>query len=105
VSVAVSTGAAGSTVAVNAGQVAVAVQAVQTATASTPVAAVTASPAISAAAAETMQAATQAGAFALDLGSADAALVVTLTPGAYTVQVNGVGSTNGTALLEIYELR
>ena len=44
------------------------------------------------------------GAFALDAGSADAALVVTLNPGAYTVQINGTGATSGVALLEIYEL-
>ncbi len=78
---------------------------------------VTAAP-ISAVAAATIQAAAQAGAFALDLGSADAALVVSLSPGAYTVQVNGVAATSGSgaassagssltsgvALLEIYEL-
>jgi hypothetical protein len=46
----------------------------------------------------------QTGAFALDVGSADSALVVTLNPGAYTVQVNGTHATSGTALLEIYEL-
>ncbi len=33
------------------------------------------------------------GAFPLDLGSTDAALVATLGPGAYTVQVRGVGTT------------
>lgn len=47
---------------------------------------------------------TQAGAFALDDNSRDAALVVTLTPGAYTVTVSGVGGTAGQALLEIYDL-
>lgn len=46
----------------------------------------------------------RAGAFSLDAGSADAALVITLNPGAYTVQVNGTNGTSGVALLEIYEL-
>jgi hypothetical protein len=46
---------------------------------------------------------TQAGAFALDVGSKDAAVIATLPSGAYTIQVSA-GST-GTALLEIYEVR
>jgi|GEM_PF-5017551 len=49
-------------------------------------------------------AASAAGAFALPAGSRDAALIVTLNPGAYTVQVAGVGGTTGVALVEIYEL-
>lgn len=44
------------------------------------------------------------GAFALASGSADSALVATLAPGAYTVQVSGVGNTTGVALAEVYEL-
>lgn len=37
-------------------------------------------------------------------GSADAALVVTLNPGGYTVRVTGKNGTTGVALVEIYEL-
>jgi hypothetical protein len=43
------------------------------------------------------------GAFALPSGSKDAALIITLQPGNYTVQVTGVGSTTGIALVEIYD--
>jgi hypothetical protein len=43
------------------------------------------------------------GAFALTPGSNDAALVVTLQPGAYTAQVNGKNGGTGVALVEIYE--
>ncbi len=49
-------------------------------------------------------AAAAAGAFALPAGSADAALVINLAPGAYTAQVSGVGGTSGVALVEAYEL-
>jgi hypothetical protein len=45
----------------------------------------------------------QAGAFALTAGSRDAALLVTLQPGSYTVQITGVGNTTGVALIEIYD--
>ncbi len=46
-----------------------------------------------------------AGAFALPIGSKDAALVITLEPGAYTVVVSGVnGTASGNALVEIYDL-
>jgi hypothetical protein len=46
---------------------------------------------------------TTLGAFALNAGSKDTALVVTLQAGkAYTVQVSGVGNTTGEALVEIY---
>ena len=48
-------------------------------------------------------AALRSGAFALDVGSRDAAVLATLPSGAYTIQVSA-GST-GTALLEIYEVR
>jgi hypothetical protein len=44
------------------------------------------------------------GAFALPTGSRDAALLVTLTPGAYTAQVSGVNGTTGVALVEVYEV-
>ena len=46
----------------------------------------------------------QVGAFPLPAGSRDAALLVTLQPGAYTVQVSGVGGTTGVAIVEIYEV-
>jgi hypothetical protein len=49
-------------------------------------------------------AATRAGAFALDVASRDAALLLLAPAGSYTVQVSGVGATTGVALLEIYEL-
>ncbi len=44
------------------------------------------------------------GAFSLDVGSRDAALLTTLAPGSYTVQVSGVGGGTGEALIEIYEV-
>lgn len=43
-----------------------------------------------------------AGAFALPASSRDAALLVTLEPGAYTAQLAGVNNTSGTGLIEIY---
>lgn len=43
------------------------------------------------------------GAFALVAGSNDAALLITLQPGAYTVQVSGVGGESGVALVEVYD--
>jgi hypothetical protein len=50
-------------------------------------------------------AANAVGAFGLDLGSADAALLITLVPGAYTVQLNNLaGGARGDGLLEIYEM-
>jgi len=48
--------------------------------------------------------ATQVNAFALDANSKDAALLLTLPPGAYTAQISGVGNTTGVALVEIYEV-
>ncbi|MCX6951531.1 MAG: PQQ-binding-like beta-propeller repeat protein, partial [Verrucomicrobia bacterium] len=45
-----------------------------------------------------------AGAFALPNTSADSALLATLAPGAYTLQIAGVGGTTGEALGEIYSL-
>src|SRR5690606_12552467 len=47
-------------------------------------------------------AALSAGAFALEPGSRDAAVLATLPGGAYTIQVRA--GTTGTALLEIYEI-
>lgn len=46
----------------------------------------------------------QAGAFPFRAGSRDAALVIDLMPGNYTIQVNGVGGTTGAALVEVYDL-
>jgi hypothetical protein len=43
------------------------------------------------------------GAFPLNSGSKDAAIVLQLAPGAYTVQVAGVGASSGTVLVEIYD--
>ena len=48
---------------------------------------------------------TAVGAFPLDIGSRDAALLTQLLPGSYTVQVRGVGSGTGEALVEIYEVQ
>ena len=53
--------------------------------------------------AQVAAAAVQVGAFALTAGSRDAALLVTLQPGSYTVQITGVGNTTGVALIEIYD--
>lgn len=44
------------------------------------------------------------GAFALNPGSTDAALLLTLAPGGYTVQVAGSNGGTGEALVEVYEL-
>ncbi len=49
---------------------------------------------------------TKTGAFALpDPASKDAAMIVTLQPGAYTAIVSGVAGADGIALAEVYELR
>ncbi len=45
----------------------------------------------------------QVGAFPLASDSRDAALLVTLLPGAYTAQLTGAANTTGVALVEIYE--
>jgi len=50
-------------------------------------------------------AAATVGAFALDENSADAAMIVTVVPGSYTIQVSGVDGTTGEALVEVYLLR
>jgi len=44
------------------------------------------------------------GAFALPSNSADCALRITLSPGAYTVQVSGINNLSGTTLVEIYKV-
>jgi hypothetical protein len=49
-------------------------------------------------------AARQAGAFALADGAADSALILTLNPGAYNVQVRDANGASGLAMVEIYEL-
>jgi PKD repeat protein len=43
------------------------------------------------------------GAFPLSSGSKDAALLTTLNPGAYTVEVTSASSANGVALIEVYD--
>jgi len=48
---------------------------------------------------------TRVGAFALEPGSTDAALITTLPAGTYTVQVSGVGGLMGVALFEVFDLR
>ncbi len=50
-----------------------------------------------------INAATSVGAFQLDQGSKDAAMIVTLSPGVYTVQLTAVAG-SGTGMIEVYEL-
>lgn len=47
-------------------------------------------------------AALASGAFALPAGSRDAALLLTLDPGAYTFRIAGAGNSTGIALVEVY---
>ncbi len=56
------------------------------------------------AAADIRTAATRTGAFALGEGSKDAAVLVNLDPGVYSVQVSSTGSATGVSLIEVYEL-
>ncbi|MEO7598016.1 MAG: putative Ig domain-containing protein [Opitutus sp.] len=49
------------------------------------------------------QAFVRLGAFALTSTSADSAVLVTLAPGAYTIDVSDVGTAGGTALAEVYD--
>lgn len=57
------------------------------------------------AAADIVAAGRASGAFPLADGSSDAAVLVTLEPGAYTAVVNGgVNGTSGAALVEVYEV-
>lgn len=53
--------------------------------------------------AQIIAASAQVGAFALQSGSKDAALLITLQPGAYSVVVTGAGNTTGVALVEVYD--
>ena len=46
----------------------------------------------------------RAGAFALPAASRDAALLMTLLPGAYTAQVTGIGGSAGRIIAEVYEV-
>ena len=55
-------------------------------------------------AADVVAANAAAGAFGFAAGSKDAALIITLAPGAYSAQVTGANNTAGSALVEIYEL-
>lgn len=48
-------------------------------------------------------AAARLGAFALDAASRDAAVLVELTPGAYTAVMTGQGSAGGVGLVEVYD--
>jgi hypothetical protein len=57
-----------------------------------------------ASASEISAANTAAGAFALAAGSRDAAVVVTLPPGNYSVVVSGANGSTGTGLVEVFEL-
>lgn len=43
------------------------------------------------------------GAFSIAAGSADSAMLISLNPGAYTVEVVGVNNATGIALVEVYE--
>ena len=43
------------------------------------------------------------GAFPLASGSKDSAMLITLQPGAYTVQVSSVSNSTGVALIEVYD--
>ena len=54
--------------------------------------------------AQIASAAASAGAFALQPGSADSALIVNLSPGPYTMEISGVNNTTGVALAEVYEV-
>ncbi len=47
--------------------------------------------------------AAQVGAFAISAGSLDAALLVDLAPGTYTVQLSGVANGTGVGLIEVYD--
>ena len=44
------------------------------------------------------------GAFAIPPASKDAAILVTLAPGTYSVEVTGVGSQSGLAVIEVYDV-
>ena len=44
------------------------------------------------------------GAFPLTTASKDAVLLLTLPPGAYTVQLTGVGNATGVGIVEVYDV-
>jgi hypothetical protein len=54
-------------------------------------------------AAQIASASAQVGAFALQPGSKDAALLLTLPPGSYTVEVTSVSGDTGVVLIEVYD--
>jgi hypothetical protein len=54
--------------------------------------------------AELAAAATAVGAFPLSSSSQDAALLIAIKPGSYTIQVAGPALAEGTALIEVYPL-
>lgn len=56
-------------------------------------------------AAEIVAAVQGAGAFVLPSGSKDAALVLSLSPGNYSVHLSGAGAGTGVGLIEVYELK
>ena len=47
---------------------------------------------------------TQTGLTPFPIGSADCALLATLSPGGYTAIISGVNNSTGVALIEIYEV-
>jgi hypothetical protein len=47
----------------------------------------------------------QVGAFPLMSGSQDAALLLTLQPGAYTIEVTSISGASGVALVEVYDMQ
>jgi hypothetical protein len=49
-------------------------------------------------------AATSVGAFSIPETSKDAALLITLNPGSYSVEVTGVGGASGIAVIEVYDV-
>ena len=53
---------------------------------------------------EIARASASVGAFALATGSKDAALLATLSPGAYTATLTGAAASSGVALIEVYEV-
>ncbi len=55
-------------------------------------------------AAAVAEASAAAGAFELVEGSKDAAIVISLEPGVYTLQLTGVGGATGIGLIEVYEI-
>lgn len=50
------------------------------------------------------QAFSATGAFSLEENSLDAALLVTLAPGSYTVELRGINRTTGNGMIEVYEV-